>query len=330
MLTLVTGGTGFIGNRLVWELARTGARVRVLVRSASLSTLETSFPAEVEVVCGDILNRPSLQQAMQGCSRVFHLAAYAKNWSHRRELYFEVNLQGLSNVLETARAAGVGRVVWSSSDLTLGPSLHGKTCDESSSRALQACFSAYEESKLAAEKEVARQHPSGLEIVTVLPTRVFGPGLLTEGNSVTRIMELYLRGRFPVLLGGGKPVGNWVLVDDVVRGLIQAAERGRAGERYILGGENSSLREFFQLWAEISGCRRMQFPVSGPVALTFAYLQELRARWFGVYPQITPAWVRCFLCDYIRSSAKAEKELGYHFTSLAEGMRRTYTFLQAR
>lgn len=333
--TLVTGATGFIGNRLAEELVRRKTSVRVLVRRRSMGAL-TETPGRVfdifshplvEVCYGDLLHPPSVREAVQGCGRVFHLAGYVKSWAPARDLYFATNVRGLRNILEAAGRAGVERVVWTSSDLTIGPSRAGEISDEAGVRGGQPCFTEYEESKLAAEDEAGRWGALGLDIVTVNPTRVFGPGLLTEGNSVTRLVERYLRGGFPVLLGGGINVGNWVLVDDVVLGLVQAADRGRPGERYILGGDHASLREFFGVVGAVCGRRRFQFPVRRPGALAFAYFQKKRADWIGVYPQITPGWVRTFLCDYRRSSAKAERELGYRHTPLEEGIRQTCRFL---
>ena len=138
---------------------------------------------------------------------------------------------------------------------------------------------------------------------------------------------MYDRGQFPFLLGGGRNVGNWVLVDDVVQGLILAMERGRIGEKYLLGGENASLKEVFQLVDKVSGKRHFQITIRRPAAMTFAWFQKLRANLFGIYPQITPDWVRVFLTDWAYSSAKAERELGYRITPLEESVRRTYEWL---
>lgn len=157
---------------------------------------------------------------------------------------------------------------------------------------------------------------------------MYGPGNLTEGNSATRLIDDYDRGRLPVLLNRGRNVANWVLVDDVVEGLRLAMERGRIGERYVLGGENASLREFFRAIDEVSGKRHFQLPllVFGP--LLFARMLERRAKWLGIHPAITPGWVRTFAVDWVYSSAKAEHKLGYRPTPLLEGLRITYQWLQ--
>jgi farnesol dehydrogenase len=157
---------------------------------------------------------------------------------------------------------------------------------------------------------------------------VYGPGHLTEGNSVARLIDDYDRGRVPILINRGVNVGNYVLVDDVVRGHLLAMERGRVGERYILGGENATLREFFRLVDRISGKRHFQLSTRRFIPLAFAWWQKKRAEWFGAFPTITPGWVRTFLADWAYRSDKAVRELGYWPTPLDEGLRITYDWLQ--
>lgn len=132
----------------------------------------------------------------------------------------------------------------------------------------------------------------------------------------------------PILLNGGVNIGNYVLVDDVVLGHVRAMEYGRVGERYILGGENVTLREFFRMIDRVSGKSHFQFPLWRLAPLTFAWLQKKRAQWFGVYPTITPGWVRTFLVDWAYQSAKAARELGHYPTPLEDGLRTTYAWLQ--
>jgi nucleoside-diphosphate-sugar epimerase len=163
--------------------------------------------------------------------------------------------------------------------------------------------------------------------VIVCPGRVFGPGNLTEGNSLAQIIDQYDRGGAPVLLNAGRNVGNYVLVDDVVEGHILAMERGRTGEKYILGGENVTLKEFFRTIDRVSGKRHFQIPIRWPAAMTFACAQLALARAFKRYPKVTPPWVRVFMLDWAFSSAKAERELGYRYTPLEEAVRRTYEWI---
>jgi farnesol dehydrogenase len=223
---------------------------------------------------------------------------------------------------------GAERIVWTSTMLTFGPTPRGTIGDESMPRpAPFKCFTDYESSKLAAESYAARYVRDGLPLVTVNPTRVFGPGHLNESNSVSRLVDMYDRGKLPFLLGGGRNVGNWVYIDDVVHGLILAMEKGRVGEKYILGGENLSLKQFFELVSQVSGKRHFQITIRRPAAMTYGWLQKKRAERFGIYPQITPEWVRVFLADWAYSSVKAQEELGYQITPLKEAVRGTYEWL---
>jgi nucleoside-diphosphate-sugar epimerase len=330
----VTGASGFIGVRLVWELVQQGHVVHALTHRSKLEPPPGFLPNErpdftnpnIRLVSGDITDPESLWRGMAGCSQVYHLAGYAKNWARDEKTYFDINVAGLRNVCEAAVSLGVARVVWTSTQLTLGPSRPGEIVDENVIRSVPE-FSDYERSKAAAEKEAADYFSRGLSLVIVNPGRVFGPGHLNEGNSAALLVDMYDRGQVPFLLRGGRNIGNWVLVDDVVHGLIGAMERGRSGEKYLLGGENASLKQLFETVDKVSGKRHFQITIRWPAAMTYAWFMKQRAQWLGIYPQITPQWVRLFLADWACSSAKAERELGYAITPLEEAVRKTYQWL---
>jgi nucleoside-diphosphate-sugar epimerase len=332
----VTGAGGFIGARLVWELVQRGHTVHALTRNGKLDPPPGFLPSErpefphpnIRLVAGHINDPESIRRGMEGCSQVYHLAGYAKNWAPDANRYLDVNVRGLMHVGQIARELEIDRLVWTSTMLTFGPTLRGQIGDESMSRNDPNAFTQYEASKLQAERLAGEFIDKGLPLVIVNPGRVFGPGHLSEGNSVSLLLDMYDRGRFPFLLGGGRNIGNWVLVDDVVRGLILAMERGRAGEKYLLGGENVSLEQFFRLVDEVSGKRHFQISVRRPVAIAYAWLLKQRAQWLGIYPQITPDWVRLFLADWAYTSAKAQRELGYTITPLKEAVQKTYNWLQ--
>jgi farnesol dehydrogenase len=282
----------------------------------------------VELVRGDIADLDSLRRGMEGCDRVFHLAAYAKNWAPDRQTFFRMNVQGMRNVFRVAKELGVRRVVWTSTCVTLGPTPPGVTGDENMPRITAGHFTDYEETKSIAEKEALQMAADGFPVVIVNPTRVYGPGNLTEGNSASRLIDDYDRGRLPFLLNRGRNIGNWVLVNDVVEGHLLAMERGRIGERYLLGGENASLRQFFRAIDDVSGKRHFQLSLLTFSPLLFAWILQQRAKWLGIHPAITPGWVRTFSVDWVYSTAKAEQELGYRPTPLVEGLRITYQWLQ--
>ncbi|MEP0822181.1 MAG: SDR family oxidoreductase [Ignavibacterium sp.] len=322
----VTGGTGFIGTKLVNALIQKGHTVRVLTRSTSnragLNHERISF------VEGDLMNRDSLRRGMEGCTQVYHLAAYAKNWSRDPAVFYRQNVDGMKLVFDTAREVGVKRVVFTSTIVVYGPTPPGVVGDETMPRITQRCFTEYEESKTIAHREALKHVDRGQDIVMVNPTRVYGPGKLTEGNSVTLMISMYDKGKLPVLLNRGLNVGNYVFVDDLVRGHILAMERGRTGESYILGGENASLKGLFELVDEISGKRHFQINLPPRLAYFYAGIEQKKAEWFGLYPQITPGWVETFLHDWAYSTAKAEREIGYTVTPLREGIRITYEWLK--
>ena len=321
----VTGSTGFIGTKLVSELVRLGHTVHALTRGTS--NTDGLSHERIKLVRGDILDRKSLEQGMQGCDRVFHLAAYAKNWARDPKVFFEQNVGGMRNVFETAAALGVKRVVFTSTIVAFGPTPPGVVGTENMPRITQRYFTEYEETKTIAEREVLRLAAKGFPVVIVNPTRVYGPGKLTEGNSVSLMIDMYDKGKVPVLLNRGKDIGNYVLVDDLVRGHILAMEKGEIGERYILGGENASLKQLFQLVDEVSGKKHFQMNLPPKFAYLYAGFEKKKAEWLGLYPQITPGWVETFLQDWVYSPEKAERELGYTITPLKDGVRMTYEWL---
>ncbi len=324
----VTGASGFIGGRLVAELLSRGRSVRALIRPGAD---RTRFPRRgVSFVVGDLSNQDFLAWAMAGCGDAFHLAAYARNWAARRGIFFAVNVAGTRNLLEAAGRAGVQRIVYASTIVTLGPTPPGVTGDEAMPRWTQSYFTDYEESKTIAERQALRLASEGVPVIVANPTRVYGPGKLTESNSVTWLCDLHLRGRAPFLLDGGRSVGNYVLVDDLVRGLILSLERGRVGERYILGGENASQERLFDLLDEIEGRRRRRVPLPRRLALAYARFEQAKAERLGVHPRITPGWVETFFADWAYTSRKAERELGYAPTPLKDGLRLTYDWLRSR
>lgn len=321
----VTGATGFIGTKLVNELIRQGHTVHALTRATS--NREGLAHERIKLVQGDIRNLDSLITGMKGCTHVFHLAAYAKNWAKDKSVFFNQNVIGMRNVFEAAKINNVERVTFTSTIVTLGPTPPGIVGDENMPRITAKYYTEYEETKTIAEQEALKMAKDGFPVVIVNPTRVYGPGKLTEGNSVSLMIDQYDRGKMPIILNRGVNVGNYALVDDLVRGHILAMEKGQIGERYIVGGENASLKKFFELVDEVSGKKHFQLNLPPKVGLAYGGIQKFLAETFGIYPQITTGWVDTFLQDWAYSCAKAEKELGYSFTPLKEGIRLTYNWI---
>lgn len=330
----VTGASGFIGSNLIGQLLADGNRVR------GMSRTKPRFPPgfsgdkaalwdhpNFEYAPGDILDRESLTKAMAGCDYVIHLAGYAKNYSRDRSIYERVNKGGMENIFDAAEANHVKKIVWTSSIVTLGATKKGEIGDESTPRQTDKCLTDYERSKLLAEKTALRRAAEGVPAVIVLPTRVYGPGQLSEGNAMAALINDYRRGRFPILLNRGVNIGNYGLVDDVARGHYLALQKGRVGQRYILGGENVSLKELFALIDRIDGKKRFQLPIYWFWPLVVAQTLKTGADLFGYYPRITPGWVRTYLFDAAFSTQKAQDELGYRPTPLIEGLARTCRWL---
>ncbi len=324
MAILVTGATGFIGTRLVKRLVDQGELVHALCRPTA-DTAALMHP-NVTICHGDVTDAASVVRAMGGCSHVYHLAAYARNWAADPTTFTRVNVDGMRNVIVAARFHAVEKIVATSTSLTIPPS-NGVASNELTPRQTPA-FTEYGRSKVIAEAMALEEAQRGLPIVLVNPTRVFGPGTLNEANSATLIIKRYLEGTWRMMPGDGSATGNYVFVDDVVRGHIAAMRRGRGGERYILGGENATYREFFGRIAEVAGARRMLVPLPRGAAMTFARFEEWRGSTSGRYPMITPEWAALFFTNSACSTAKAESELGYRYTPLADALAITIRWLR--
>jgi len=331
MSIFITGATGFIGNHVLAQLLEGGETVHVLSRRVPI---DPDHPIGhlvdsrcVKIFQGDVLDRESLRRAMMGCDCVYHIAAFAQNWARDPGIFSAVNVGGAVNVLRTARDLAVRRVVVTSSEVALGPS-NGTPVDPTAPRAAPA-FTAYEQSKIDAERAIQEfsDKDNGVDVVIVNPTRVFGPGLLNEGNSVTRMIALYLGGKWRLILANGEALGNYAYVRDVANGHLLAMKHGRPGERYVLGGENLSFNRFFEVLAELSHCRRHLLHVPAAAALAFSRFEEARGRATRHYPLITPGWVRTFLCDWACSCEKSQQELGYNITPFADAVRETFEWL---
>lgn len=326
MNLLVTGATGFIGQNLVRYICRQGYRLRVFCRPTSDVSGLLNQP--VRIAYGDIQDPSSVDQAAGGCDYIFHLAGYARNWARDPEVFYRVNVAGTRNVLQAARKAKVKKVVVTSTSMTLGPS-RDKPQAETSDR-MGDFFCDYERTKFYAEQLVADFVKDGLPVVLVHPTRVFGPGLITEGNTVTRMIQLYLKRKWRLILGDGSAVGNYAFVEDVVQGHWLALQKGQPGEKYVLGGESLSYNAFFDILAELSHRHYRMVHVPLWMALVFSKVEIALARTIGIYPLITPDWVRVFVRDWDFSSEKAQKELGYRITPFREALQKTLAWINQK
>jgi len=326
MKILVTGGNGFIGSRLASHLAERGEIVNVLDLPTAHG--DRFRHCNVHFFSGDILNADDVERALHGCDRVYHLAAYARNWAPDERTFYEVNVRGTEVVLAAALRLRVKKVVHTSSNVTLGPS-NGVLTSESTHRT-DEFFTPYEHSKYLAEELVRRYVKRGLDVVIVNPTRVFGPGPINESNSVTKMIAWYLEGNWHWILGNGKMVGNYVYVDDLIEGYVRAMEYGRSGENYILGGENISFNGFFNMLSNVAKRRYRLFHLPAWLAKSFSKVEEFRSRHFRHYPLITQGWAKTFLADWANSCEKAERELGYVITPFNVAMKKTIGWIEQK
>ena len=330
----ITGATGFIGTSLTRILLADGWRVRGMSRSKP--KLPPGYEGDVrdlwehpnfEYVAGDVNDYDSVVRGMTGCKYVFTLAGYARNYARDPQVFFKVNVDGMQNVLNAAKKLGVERVVLTSTIVTFGPTPKGQTCDETLERITNSYFTEYEESKTVGEKAALQMVKKGLPLVIVNPTRVYGPGQLSEGNAMAALIRDYRRGLAPFLINYGVNYGNYGYVEDIARGHVLAMENGQIGERYILGGDNASLLQLFQTIDKVDGKKRWKLPLYKFLPLLVGHVLKIWAGLTGVYPRITPGWVKTFLVDWKYSCDKARKELGYDPIPLEEGVRRTCEWL---
>jgi NAD+-dependent farnesol dehydrogenase len=323
MKAFLTGATGYIGQRLALRLAEDGHQVRALVRSPEKARL-IQHP-NISLVQGTLSDFAALVAGTAGCDVIFHMAAFARVWAPDPTVYTEINVEGTGRVLQAALQNQVKRVVVTSTAGVFGPS-DGVPVQEAGERSVPF-FNEYEETKRASEILCEDYAEKGLEVVVVNPSRVYGPGISSESNPITRMINLYVNGSWRWIPGDGNGIGNYVLVDDVVQGHLLAWEKGRPGERYLLGGENASYNAFFQKLQQVSGVKKRMVHVPVGVLLFMSNLMMAWTNITGKAPLITPKWVRKYLYHWELSSQKAADELGYSFTPLKEGISQTLEWL---
>jgi len=319
---LLTGGTGFLGKNVARALAAGGHEVRVLAREGSnLSGLPAA-----QIARGDVTDAASVRRAAEGCQAVLHMAAMVKVWAPERDEFDRVNVEGLSNALKAAEAAGA-RLVYTSSFMALGPT--GSTpADESQVHPGASFRNDYERTKARADVLAREAAAAGRDVVLLYPGVVYGPGDRTAGNIVVNMVADHLRGAFPGVIGPGDRLWSYAFVEDVAAGHVSALERGRPGERYILAGENAAMNELFRLVAEVSKVPPPRLHIPYAAAGALGWLLYAWAELTGTPPLLTHEVVGVFREHWAYTSAKAERELGYHMTPLAEGLRRTLAWLR--
>ena len=323
MKVLLTGGTGFLGKNVARALAAAGYELRLLVRANSNRSL---LPENAEFVNGDVTDAGSLLRAAQGCGAVLHMAALVKMWDPQPRRFDECNIGGLWNAVDAARQAGA-RLVYTSSFIAVGPT-GTEPADESQVHPGSGYRNAYERTKAIADK-VAREAASrGADIVMVYPGVVYGPGEVTDANIVVKMIVDHMHGRFAGIVGPGDRLWSYAYVDDVARGHVLALEKGRAGERYFLCGENVTMTGLFETLREVAGVAPPTRHIPYAVATALGALLYGWAEMTGHPPILTHEVVGVFKEHWAYASAKAGRELGYAPVPLREGLERTLGWLR--
>lgn len=305
MKTLVTGATGFVGSAVVRRLLQQGHQVRVLVRAGG--DRRNLDGLDVELCEADLTEPHSLAPACEGCQALFHVAADYRLWAPDPQALYRTNVQGTEALMQAAWRAGVTRIVYTSSVATLGIPPGGADGDETTPVAEADMIGHYKRSKFLAEQRVRALAVEGLPVIIVNPSTPIGPRDI-KPTPTGRIVRDALAGHLPAYVDTGL---NLVHVDDVALGHWQAFERGHLGERYVLGGDNMSLRELLEQIATLAGRRPPRWRLPHEVVLPIAHLAQAWARLTGTRPLATVEEVRMARKLMYFSSAKARRELGY-------------------
>lgn len=316
MKTFVTGATGFIGASIVRELLKEGREVRALVRAGSDTSNLKGL--DIEPWQGNLLDRDGLRQGLKGCDALYHAAADYRLWTRDPQQMYRINVEGTTAVLEAALENGLSRVVYTSSVGTLGNPGDGTPGAEDTPVTMADMVGHYKKSKFLAEREAERFVGLGLPLVIVNPSTPVGP-LDIKPTPTGKIIVDFLRRKMPAYLDTGL---NIIAVEDCARGHILAEQKGRAGEKYILGNTNLTLRDIFAMLEGITGLAapRVRLPYA-PILLA-AYVNEGIARITGKEPLIPLAGVQMAAKFMYFDSTKAVRELGLPQTPVKDALRR--------
>jgi dihydroflavonol-4-reductase len=315
MNVAVTGASGFVGANLSRALLADGHRVRVLVRPTSSLKALTGCP--VEVVYGDILNPDAASHVIAGCPLVFHVAADYRLWAPDPTALYRSNVEGTRTVLEACERAAVERVVYTSSVGTLGIPKDQRPGTETTPVSIDDMVGPYKRSKFLAERVAEEYAARGLPVVIVNPTNPIGPWDVKPTPTGRMVLD-FLKGRMLGTLDTGL---NLVHVADVARGHILAAQKGRVGEKYILGNQNHSLTAIFEMLADITGLPAPGFRVPYGVIWLVALAMEGVARLTRKPPRVPLTGVRMAKKHMYFSAEKAVRELGLPQISVEQALR---------
>ncbi len=324
MKVLVTGATGFVGAAVARALNATGTEVRVLIRRDS--DLRNLGGLKVEQAYGDLRDRDSLRRALSGCQQLYHVAAHYALWAKDPSVFYEVNVTGTRTLLETARDLGIERIVYTSTIGAIGLPIGGGLGTEETPVSLSHMAGDYKRSKYLAEQEVLKLARAGLPVVIVNPSAPVGQGDIKPTPTGQMIVD-FMKGRMWAYIETGM---NLVDVDDVAVGHLRAMERGRVGERYILGNQNLSLRGIFEILSKLTGVTAPRIKLPWQAILPLAHLN----RWIADYlthqsPRIPLEGVRMAKYRMHYDCSKAMRELGLPQTPVELALEKAVRWFRA-
>lgn len=322
-ITLVTGATGFIGSHVVRQLLLRGDRVRILARNSSRKSNIEAFGCEIAI--GDLKDSTSLLRCVQGCGRVYHVAADYRLWARNPQDIYDSNVGGTRNLLSACCEAGVEKVIYTSSVGTIGMKKDGLPADEDTPVKLDDMIGHYKRSKFMAEQVALEFANSGLPVIIVNPTTPIGAADIKPTPTGKIILD-FIKGRMPAFVDTGL---NLVAVEDVARGHLLAETSGRVGERYILGGENWSLEEILEALARICGRHMPRFRIPWALAWVAGCLDNfVLGTILRREPNIPLEGVRMARHKMYVSSEKARKELGYNPLPVDKALREAVDYFR--
>jgi dihydroflavonol-4-reductase len=315
-MNLVTGASGFIGGRIVHALINRGEDVRILVRPNS--DLQGIFGLKYEIVYGDILDRDSLNKAVQGCKRVYHAAALYKLWNKDRQIIYRINIDGTRNVIEMCLKNKVERIIYTSSSATIGIP-HNGIGNEGTSVSISDMVGDYKRSKFYAELAAMEYVKNGVPLVIVNPTYPVGQGDVKPTPTGQMIVD-FLKGKMPAYLDTGL---NIVDVDDVAIGHLLAADKGEIGRRYILGNTNMTLKEILYLMSDLTGLPKPYLKLPYYPILALSYIDTAISKIIdGRQPRIPTDGVKMAKKKMFFDASLAVSELGMPQTKPAAALQK--------
>lgn len=325
MKIFVTGATGYLGNLLAFELARNGHIIHALVRNRLKSALLEH--KNIRTFVGCLTNTKEVAHAISGCEQVYHVAGHVKPWTKDPSTVYDTNVEGTLNICEQAIQAGIKKLVFTSTTGVLGPSKNGPL-NEDSTRMNDFSLD-YDRSKKMAEDILITSLLKGFNPVIVSPAKIFGPGRNSHALAANSIIRSFLQKKFTFVPSPSTYQVCFAYVNDVVKGHMLAMEKGIPGQRYILGGYNISYHDFFDRIRKLAGVRSNIIAVPKRIAKLAGQLQQLNHKFTGADIQFTAASADYAFANYIFSSEKAIKHLGYSITPLDEALTQTIQFLKS-